>query len=83
MKKWSTRKWSGVTLCIQRDKQIKKLNKGSHESRERSHPTMFLTCKKELKEGLELGLVVHTFNSSTKKAEAGRSLSLRIPWSIE
>jgi major histocompatibility complex class I len=30
-----------------------------------------------------LGMVVHTFNPSTREAEAGRFLSLRPAWSTE
>jgi hypothetical protein len=33
------------------------------------------------KHHIELGMVVHTFNPSSQKAEAGRSLSLRPDWS--
>ena len=37
----------------------------------------------ELKKSLEPGVMMHTFNPSIQKAEAGRSLSLRPAWSTE
>ena len=39
--------------------------------------------EKELEKNLELGVVGHTFNLSTRKAEGDRSLSLRAIWSAE
>jgi major histocompatibility complex class I len=32
---------------------------------------------------MELGMVAHTFNPSTREAEAGRFLSLRPAWSTK
>ena len=36
-------------LCVPKDKQIKKWNKGSGDLREKSHPAKFPTCEKKLK----------------------------------
>ena len=42
---------------------------------------IFPTCEKGLKKCLEPGVVMHIFNLSTQKTEAGASLSLRPVWS--
>lgn len=52
-----TRKWNGVKSYIQRDKFIKKWNKGSGDFRARSYPVKFPTWEKELNKSLELGVV--------------------------
>ena len=62
-------------------KEINRLRlgiKGVVTSRARSHPAKFPICEKELKKSFQLGVVGHTFNPSTGKAEAGGSLSLRL-----
>ena len=81
--KKNTKKWNGAKFCVQGDKQIKKWNKGSGNLKARSHPAKFPTCEKELKKSLDPGVVGHSFNSSTGKAEAGGFLSLRPAWSKE
>ena len=62
--------------------RLRNLIKGG-QPQDKSYPAKFPTCEKELKECLEPGVVVHSFNPSTQKAEAGGSLSLKPSWSLE
>jgi len=81
----------GARTCKQiKEKPGAKWNKGSGDLRARSHPAKLPTCgkqlkksEKELKKSLGLGMVVHTFDSSTQEAEVGGSLSLRPVWSTD
>jgi hypothetical protein len=58
-----------------------KWNKRSGNLRARPLSAKLPTCEQELKKSL--GVVVHAFNLSTQKAEAGGFLSLRQAWSME
>ena len=80
-----TRKWhrKSYGLCSWRQIEEKpgvRWNKGSGDLRARSYPAKLPTCKKELKNSLESGMVAHTFNPSTQETEASRSLSVRPAW---
>ena len=55
----------------------------SADLRTRSYPAKFPICEKELKTNLESAVMGHNFYTSTGKAEAGETLSLRLAWSIE
>jgi hypothetical protein len=60
-----------------KEKPDSKWNKGSRDLRARSHPDKLSTCERELMKSLGTGMMVHTFNPSTWKAEAGGMLRLR------
>jgi hypothetical protein len=69
-----TREWNGAKFCVLANKQIQenpvvKWIKRSGVLRGETHPAKPLTCEKELKNSLGLGLVVYAFNPSTQETE--------------
>ena len=66
-----------------KEKPDAKWNKGSRDLRARPCPAQLPTSERKLYKSSRPGMVVHTFDPSTQKAEAGGSLSSRPAWSTE